>query len=189
MITVAVATILAMAALPSFAGLQQRSAIRGAAEQTLSFWDAARFEAVKRNRLVKVGVRTGLDGAFCLGAATTTDEADETPCDCTTAEPGVNACDVARYPADQREWNRVTLLGATLGGSTGLEDLKPVVIEPGRTNLTEPGDAGTISLTAPPGQFSYTINLHVDQLGRALLCESDLSTGQLPDYNGRRCAN
>jgi type II secretory pathway pseudopilin PulG len=176
-------------AIPSFAGLRQRAALRGAADATLSFWNEARFEAVKRNQLVKVGVWTGGNGAFCLGAATTNDEADATPCDCSSAAPASNACDVARYPADQAEWNRVSLAGVSFGGTTSLAALKPVVIDPKRTMLTEPGDSGTVSLAAPPGQAHYKLNLHVDRLGHGLLCQSSNDTTRLPDYGSRRCAD
>src|SRR5918993_632157 len=133
-------------ALPNFSSLRQRAAIRGAGDQVLSFWNEARFQAVKRNQLVKVGVAPVPGGGFCLGAATTTDEADATPCDCSAAAPATNACDVARYPADQAEWNRVSLVGITLGGTTSVAAPKPVVIEPKRTILTEPADKGAISL-------------------------------------------
>ena len=176
-------------ALPDFSSLRQRAAIRGAGDQVLSFWNEARFQAVKRNQLVKVGVATVPGGGFCLGAATTNDEADATPCDCSVAAPSTNACNVARYPADQSEWNRVSLAGITLGGSTSVTAPKPVVIEPKRTILTEPADKGAISLAGPPGGMAYKLNLRVDQLGRALLCESVNATGRLPDYNARRCAD
>lgn len=189
MVTLAVVFIFFIMAVPSFAGLQQRSAIRGASDQLLTFWNEARFEAVKRNQLVKMGVMTTADGAFCLGAATTIDEADQTPCDCSSAAPASNVCDVARYPATQAEWNGATLAGVTIGGTTSLAALRPVVIEPKRTTLTEPTDRGTISLAAPPGNKAYKINLHVDQLGRGLLCESNTATGQLSDYTNRRCAD
>jgi prepilin-type N-terminal cleavage/methylation domain-containing protein len=189
MVTLTIAFIFLLMAVPSFQGLKQRSAIRGASDQMLSFWNEARFEAVKRNQLVKVGVMTDASGSFCLGAATTTDEADSTPCDCTAANPVTNVCDVSRYPANQADWNGVTLAGVTLGGTTSLSALKPVVIEPKRTTLTEPTDKGTISLAAPKGAIDYKVNLNVDQLGRGLLCESSSATGRLPDYVGRRCAD
>lgn len=189
MVTLAVLFIFFIMAVPSFAGLKQRAAIRGAGDQVLSFWNEARFESVKRNQLVKVGVWTGPDGAFCLGAATTTNEADATPCDCSSAAPASNVCDVGRYPADQSEWKGVTLASISLGETTSLATIKPAVIEPKRTTLTEPADKGTISLAAPKGQLAYKLNLYVDQLGRGLLCESSSSTGRLPDYDKRRCAD
>jgi type IV fimbrial biogenesis protein FimT len=188
-VTLTIACTFLTMAVPSFSSLKQRSAIRGAADQTLSFWNEARFEAVKRNQMVKVGIKTLAGGGFCLGAATTTDEADSTPCDCSSAAPASNVCDVARFPADQSQWNRVTLASVTLGGTTSLSQIKPVVIEPKRTGLTEATDKGTISLVAPPGQSYYKLNLNVDQLGHGLLCESTSATGRLPDYNNRRCAD
>ena len=188
-VTLAVAFIFFMMAFPSFASLKQRSAIRGAGDQVLAFWNEARFEAVKRNQLVKVGfMRVGVSG-FCIGAATTTDEADSSACDCSAAAPASNACDVGRYPSSQSEWQNVSLVGATLGGSTGLSNLRAVVIEPKRTTLTEAGDVGAISLAGPPGQLAYKLNLRVDTLGRGLLCESTSSTARLPEYDKRRCAD
>ena len=85
--TICVLSILAVIAVPSFAEMRQRAAIRGAADATLAFWNDARFEAIKRNRLVKVGVYVADDGQFCLGAATTEDPADATVCDCSSATP------------------------------------------------------------------------------------------------------
>ena len=193
MVAVAVMLVLMMIALPSFEGLRLRSAIRGAGEQTLSFWNQARLEAAKRNRMVKVGVEE--DGAnFCLGAAVTDDPNDDEPCDCFETDPPVVAtyCDVARFPGDgnQSEWKGVTLMSSsdpTLG-----VDLLPgwAVIEPKRTALTDPTAAGTISLIGPPGNFAYKLNLHVDQFGRAMLCES--TTGavhHLSDFGTRQCAD
>lgn len=188
-VTVAVLFSFLLMAFPSFATLRQRAALRGAGDEVLAFWNEARFEAVKRNQMVKVGVlRVGTEG-FCLGAATTTNEADTVPCDCSSAAPATNACDVGRYPASQTEWNGVTLLGASLGGGTSLTDLKPAVIEPKRTTLTESGDKGTIRLAGPPGQLAYKLNLNVDRLGRGLLCESSSATARLPGYDKRRCAD
>ena len=189
MVTLAVLFIFFIMAVPSFAGLKQRAAVRGAGDQVLGFWNEARFQAVKRNQLVKVGVRTGSNGAFCLGAATTTDEADATTCDCMSEAPATNVCDVMRYPANQSEWNKVTVSGISMGGTTSLLSIKPAVIEPKRTTLTEAADKGTISLAGPPGQMAYKLNLYVDQLGRGLLCESSSSTARLPEYDKRRCAD
>jgi prepilin-type N-terminal cleavage/methylation domain-containing protein len=189
MVSLAVMLSALLMAVPSFAALRQRAVLRGAADDVLAFWNQARFEAVKRNQLVKVGVlRVGVDG-FCLGAATTTNEGDTVPCDCSAAAPSTNTCDVARFPSSQSEWNSVSLAGASLGGSTSLSDLKPVVIEPKRTTLTEPADKGTIQLAGPPGQLHYRLNLNVDRLGRGLLCESGNATARLPDYDQRRCAD
>ena len=191
MVTVLVMLVLIAIAQPSFEGLRQRTAIRGAAENVMSFWNQARLEAAKRNQMVKVGAIFGSGDAFCLGAATTTNPADDIPCDCTTAAPSdaTLTCDIARFPGDQGEWKRVTLSGMTLGGGTFISDMEPTVIEPKRTNLVVPGDAGSISLSGPPGQFAYKVNMRVDRFGRAMLCESFSATHHLSDYGTRQCAD
>ena len=189
MTALVVMVVLLMVAQPSFESLRQRSAIRGAGEHLASFRNQARLEAAKRNAMVKVGVVQSSSGqVFCLGAATTTDPSDTTPCDCTVATPASNVCNIARFPGDQSDWNRVTLSGITLGGGADLTDIEPVVIEPKRTNLVVPGDAGTITLSSPAGRFNYKLNLAVDRFGRAQLCESTSATDLLSDYNNRRCA-
>ena len=188
MISLAVSLIFLLMATPSFSGLRQRSALRGAADQTLAFWNEARFEAVKRNRLVKVGIATGANGAFCLGAATTDDETDGVPCDCTSANPATNACDVLRWPEDQSAWKGVRLAAVSIAGSTA-SNLHPVVIEPKRTMLAAAGMRGTIGLAAAPGASAYRLNLNIDPLGHGLLCESTNAASRLPEFDGRRCAD
>ena len=185
--TLSVLCILAVIAVPSFSEMRQRTAMRGAADSTLAFWNQARFEAVKRNQLVKVGVQVDANGQFCLGAATTEDPADATVCDCRSAAPVVNACDVARFPENMSEWGGVTLASETLGGGTSTAR-RPAVIEPMRTSLTEAGDAGTLSLAAPTGPAAYELRLTVDRLGRGRLCESLDAQDNLPEYASRRCA-
>jgi prepilin-type N-terminal cleavage/methylation domain-containing protein len=189
MITVTIISIMLVIAVPSFSALRQRAALRGAADQLLSVWNLARFEAVKRDQMVKVGIETGADGAFCIGAATTSDAADTAPCDCMSAAPASNVCDVARYPGDQSEWRKVSLVGVTIGGTTLMSAAQPVVIEPKRSSLTEPADKGTISLAGPPGQNFYKLNLSIDQLGHGVLCESATAVSKLPEYSSRHCAD
>lgn len=182
MVTLAVFVILATMAMPSFFSFRQRAATRDAGDEALSFWNQARFEAAKRNAMVKVGVYHS-GSTFCLGAATTTDPADSTPCNCSAAAPTTNVCDVARFPADQNEWRSVALSGTpTLGGNTGV-----AVIDPKLTSLTESTDAGAVSFQSPNGRFSYKLNLRVDALGRGVLCESTGDTRPMSDYFDRRC--
>jgi prepilin-type N-terminal cleavage/methylation domain-containing protein len=186
MVTVAVTVILIMLAVPSFTDFRQRTAIRGATERTLSFWNNARLEAAKRNSMVKFGVFVDGD-EFCLGATTTTDPSDETACDCfetNTSDPAY--CNVSRYPARQSQWDGVTFPGGaqmTLGEDTGV-----VVIEPKRTALTDTVDAGAIGFDDPAGSYEYRVNMVVDALGRARLCGSTSSTDILVDYENRQCA-
>lgn len=181
-ITLTIVFIITLLALPSFSSFLQRSALRGAAEQSLSFWNQARFEAAKRNQMVKVGVVTNSTG-FCLGAATTTNAADNAPCDCFST-----ACNVAVFPQNQSEWKGVTYYTAsgvtpTLGGGNAV-----AVIEPKQAGLATPAQAGLISFAGPPGTNSYRVHLMVNELGKAVLCESSTATHKMSDYANRRCA-
>jgi prepilin-type N-terminal cleavage/methylation domain-containing protein len=190
MVSLAVMLVLVAIAQPSFEGLRQRSAIRGAGEQVLGFWNQARLEAAKRNQMDKVGALQMNGGAgFCLGAAVAAEADDDTPCDCRQAAPSSDVCDIARFPADQSEWKGVFLAGMTLGGGTLPTLTRPAVIEPKRTSLVVPADDGSLTLAIPPGRFQYRLNLHVDRFGRARLCESTLAPDHLAEYGTRRCAD
>lgn len=182
MVTLTVLGILAALAVPSFIEFRQRSALRGAADQLVSVWGDARFEALRRNSLVKVGLKTLDTGAFCIGVATTTDPADNTACDCFNA-----ACNVASYPANQGEWRGVTAPANPTLGDTDTDDDGVAVIDPKRGGLTERTDAGALSLQGPPGQRDYRLNFVVDGNGRAFLCEPTAAPDKLPQYTNRRC--
>jgi Tfp pilus assembly protein FimT len=192
MVTVAVVLILGILAVPSFVSFRSRSALRGATDEVVSFWNQARFEAAKRNQMVKVGVKTNGTN-FCLGAATTTTSTDTTPCDCFTA----NACDVAGFPAPptpstfdtQSEWagvRFVTVSGTTptLGGTNN----SVAVIDPKRGTLASAPAAGSLTFADPMGGKDYKVNFRVDALGRPLLCESTLAAQHMPEFIARSCA-
>lgn len=179
MVALAVLAILTVAALPSFSAFRQRAAVREAADQVAAFWNDARFQSVKRNAMVKVSVQKAADGTFCLGSATTTNASDTTPCDCTAASPASNICNVARFPTDQDEWNGVTLES----------DSDVAVLEAKRGSLADPSAAGVlVSLSAPQGEMDYTLNMHVDAMGRAVVCQSSADADTLSDYAGRQCS-
>lgn len=187
MVTLAVIVTLLLIAIPSFRTFQQRAALRTASEAVLGFWNQARLEAARRNQMVKVGVKvTGT--SYCLGAQTTTNTADATLCDCFTA----NACDVGAYPGNQQQWNGSTLSKVTLGTSDWptVATNKTAVIEPNRSMLTETGDAGLIQIASPAGSRAYLLNMQVDALGRAQLCESTsvAANSRMADFAQRRCA-
>ena len=65
-VTIAVLSIILMAAVPSFNEFRQRSALRGATDQIIGFWANARFESLKRNSLVKVSMSTN-STQYCMG--------------------------------------------------------------------------------------------------------------------------
>lgn len=192
MVTIAVVLTFAILAVPSFQSLRQRSALRGAGDQVLSFWNQARLEAAKRNLNVKVGVAQSNSGAsFCLGAATTASTTATTVCDCFTA----NACNVAQYPGTDvagspAAWGNVKLTGVTLGSSNWptVATIKPVLIEPRHTALVDSSTKGIVTLKGPTlGNKLYQLRLNVDQFGRGVLCEPTSAADKLSDYHAKRC--
>lgn len=182
MVTITVIVVLMLLALPSFTTFRQRSALRAGAEHASSFWNQARFEAAKRNSMVKVGFVTS-GSNYCMGAATATDATDHTACDCTSA----TACDIAHWPesGNQAEWNGVSILGTPTLGTSG--DPGVAVIEPRRTSLTDSTDEGVVAFAGPPGPLSYRLNLYIDRFGRAKVCESTAATSRMSDFGSRRC--
>jgi prepilin-type N-terminal cleavage/methylation domain-containing protein len=186
LITLAVLAVLVVAAAPSFVEYRQRAALRGATDQVISFWGDARFEAMRRNSLLKVGFLSDADG-FCLGAAITTDPADDKPCDCLSAAPAPDdICDIGRYPSAQNEWKGVRVASATtLGDGQGA-----VVIDPKRSSLTDPDAAGVILLRSSASSGSdYRLNVVIERFGRAIACEPSDAPSKLPQYVDRRCGS
>lgn len=180
MITIALLSVLLVIAVPSFTEFRQRAALRGAADQVATFWGDARFEALRRNQFVKFGFRTSGTN-FCLGAQTTTNQADDTTCDCFTA----GACNVSAYPSDQSEWRGITVAAAT---TLGDDDGGVIVINPKRGNVTETGDVGRIFLGTPASaNANYRLNIDFDRNGRAVICEPAAAANKLPQFTNRRC--
>jgi prepilin-type N-terminal cleavage/methylation domain-containing protein len=176
LVTIAVAAILLMMAVPSFSDFRARSAVRGSVEQLVSAMNMARFEAVKRDRLVKVVfVRDG--DRMCVGTALATGTDDDTSCDCFTA----NACDIARFPANQTEWRRTTWVGDPTMGNNGTAGAGVVVIDPKLGLITETDDAGAVVVNANNGNTNYRLSFDISELGRASVCVPSGSPA-IPDY-------
>lgn len=179
LVTLAVLAILLTVAVPSFAAFRQRTALVGAADQLVSAWTTARFEALRRNQLLKVSV-VNAGGEFCIGAVDTQDPADNAACDCFEADPSaVGYCAVSVYPGDQAEWGGVTATGAaTLGGGSGV-----AVIDPKRGGLTQTSDAGGITLQSA----DYRLSVFFDRRGRAIICEPADAPEKISRYAERGC--
>ena len=163
-------------AQPSNAHIRARNAARGAAEQLVSVMNMAKFEAVKRDRLVKVVfVRDG--DRMCIGTALASATGDDASCDCFTA----NACDIARFPAEQAEWRHTTWVGDPTMGNNGTAGAGVVVIDPKLGLITEAGDAGAVVVNANNGDVNYRLNFDISALGRASVCVPSGSPG-IPGY-------
>ena len=183
LVTIAVLAILLAVAVPSFTSFRQRTALQGAAEQLVSAWTNARFEALRRDQMLKVSLVTD-SGQFCVGAVETDDPTDTTACDCFESDSTAgDYCSVSVYPGDQSEWRGVTATGTpTLGANTGV-----AVIDPKRGGLTQTADAGGISLLGPEGSADYRLNVYFDRRGRAVVCEPSDAPDKIPRYSDRRC--
>ncbi len=181
MVTLAILAIILMMAIPSFNEFRQRSALRGASDQFISFWANSRMEALKNNSLVKVSMSTSGNN-FCLGAATTTIPADNIKCDCFTA----NDCDVGSFPADQAEWKRIRYIGDYVQTPTAGSQIV-VIIDPKRGGLSNTAMAGYWQIASPTGGVDYKLNINIDRSGRAVVCEPASSTSKMPQFSGRRC--
>ena len=182
MVTLAVLAILLTVAVPSFVSFRQRTALGGAADQLVSSWNQARFEALRRDQLLKVSL-VNSSGDFCFGVSETSNPADSTPCDCFGADASA-LCDVTAFPGDSEDWDGVTAIGTpTLGGNTGV-----VVIDPKRGGLTSSTDSGYIALKAPEGTSDYRLNFYIDSRGRAVVCEPADAPAKIPRYADFRCS-
>lgn len=182
MIGVALIAILATLAVPAFVEFRQRTALRGAADQIVTFWGNARFEALRRNVPVKVGFQSNAAGDICIGATTVNPHTD-VPCDCFTA----GACDVGSYPARQSDWAGLRVAAQPTLGNTDTDDAGVAAIDPKRANLTDPADAGSIFLRGPTGPRDYRLNIAIDRNGRAYICEPSDAPHKLPNFQDRRC--
>lgn len=183
MVTIAVLAVLLAVAVPSFTSFRQRTILEGAGEQLASAWNEARFDALRRDDLLKVSLANNA-GDFCMGVSTTSNPADSTPCDCFAAPGTAGFCNVSVFPGATGDWNGVTAVGVpTLGGNTGV-----AVIDPKRGGITDSSDWGGIALQAPEGSEEYRLNFYVDTRGRAVLCEPADAPDKMPHFNGRRCS-
>jgi type IV fimbrial biogenesis protein FimT len=182
MVTLAVLTILMIVAIPSFIDFKERTAVRGAGDQLVSFWADAKLEAVKRNQPVSVTIRKS-GSLMCMGASTAS-----AGCNCFNA----SACDVAQYPADssataQSDWRGVTMVGQPTLGPTDNDDIGLATIDPKRGYLTDGVDVGGVTVQSP-GQKAFRLRLYVDRWARPYLCAPTNSPRILSDYSTRTCA-
>lgn len=184
MVTLAVLAILLAVAVPSFSAFRERTVLEGAAEQLASAWNTARFEALRRDALLKVSLVND-SGDFCIGVSETANPADSTACDCFSADAtAADYCNVSIHPGETGDWNGVTAIGTpSLGGDTGV-----VVIDPKRGGITDSSDWGGIALQGPDGGEDYRLDFYVDTRGRAVTCEPADAPDKMPRYTERRCS-
>lgn len=180
-VTISVLAILLAIAIPSFNEFRQRSALRGATDQVISFWSNARFEALKRNQLIKVGLIRTDDSNFWLCAAEASSNTDTAAI---AAADRAAECTIGIYPGSIPEWKRI--IAPTGVGKNGAAF---AVIDPKRGGLGVPGQAGFWEIRSPTGGVDYHLRVYVDVFGRAVACEPADSPSKMPQFTNRRCSN
>ncbi|MBP6300178.1 MAG: prepilin-type N-terminal cleavage/methylation domain-containing protein [Arenimonas sp.] len=179
MVTLAVLAVILTMAIPSFTKFRQRSALRGAADQVASFWTNARFEALKRNERVKVGLIRSDDSTFYLCAAPASSNTDDAAI---AVADRVAQCTYGVYPSEISEWKRM-IAPASAGKNGGAF----AVIDPKRGSLGAPGQAGFWELRSPAGDSDYRLRVNVDLFGRVAACEPAAATSDMPQFASRQC--
>lgn len=155
MVAIAVLAILVAMAAPSFSDFAERSALRGAADSMVAAVGAAKEDAIKRDRLVRVDF-VAMGDSVCMGAQAVATAAG-TGCDCSA-----QVCDVIQYPERERDMRRVSLVGApSFGSGSGF------VIDPRTGMLEQLANPGSVTLATSKG---YQIRLRVNVAGRVSLC-------------------
>lgn len=186
LVSLAVMAIMLALAVPSFTAYRQRAVLRGATDQLASVWGDARFEALRRNQMIKVVFVKNNAGNFCIGTATATGATDDTTCDCM---PGVTigTCNISNFPSDANEWRGVLATANPTMGDTDSDASGVVVLDPKRGNLGQASDVGTLSLRSPTTGTDYRLNFTIDGNGRAYICEPSAASNKLPQFSDRRC--
>ncbi len=152
MITVIVLGVLISLAVPSFRDFQQRSITRGAVADVVAAIAQARLEAAKRNDFVTVSVR-GSGAAWCVGVQQGT-----TGCDCLSA-----TCNIETVPTG-------ALRGARLLAAANFNGDNDFTIDPRLGMLSDPADAGSITVRAPSDQWDFRIRVGVTPTAQTTLC-------------------
>jgi type IV fimbrial biogenesis protein FimT len=174
MVTLVVATILLIVALPSFADFIDKSRLRGVADGVVDFINDARTESVKHGRDVALAFK-GTTTAWCVGA-NAPDESGISPgdkipaaaaCDCTTA----SSCTVG---GQQKAFETASDQGVQI-------DAVPAAFTfDSRLGTVKPLNATTVTLTSPKKLFD--LKLTVTPLGRVSLCVPTTSKRGFSEY-------
>lgn len=181
MVTIAVLSILLVAAAPSFADFFERYRLRSAVDDTVNLLAAARQGAVEQDRNVKVTVG-GTTTDWCVGAIQQTDpatagelvETDPAPCDCTSG--GTPAC---LLNGEQLVINGAERPGVSLSavGTEFSYDSK-------NGTLSDIAVSPLPSVAFLSSSTRYGLQLEVSPLGQARVCSM---TGKRPIPGFKSC--
>ena len=177
MITLAVAVVLAMIAMPSVRDLIDKSRLRSATDDLVNLLNLARAGAVKYGRNVSITINSISSTSWCAGAVSAEDQTATTPgnpagaatpCDCTSA----SACVVGRQPLVMSSANYVTgSKPVTLSSlDSKITYTNGLVFNPkfGSLDLTNLPTGSLVTLTSPSAKYSTQITLA--PLGQIYVC-------------------
>ena len=179
MVTLAVAAVLAVIAVPSFNDLIEKSRLRGATDDIVNLLNVARAKALKLQRDVNVsvsGTTTWCAGAISAGDPPSVGEPvpAATACDCTSA----GACLVDGQPAliSSDNYSGVTISNVSSTGSGTSTGIKYVNAASGITFNSQFGslDLGALPtnplLTVKSKSLKYSTQISVSPLGQTHVC-------------------
>lgn len=153
MVVIAIITILASIAVPSFNSLFDRSRLRGAADALFGDLQFARMEAIRNNQVVFVNFKTG--SSWCYGMKV------GSACDCSQPSTDANYCSLKLANAGGNAG--VTLSSTTFSADPSFDPVQGLATQAGSATFTSTGSAqaqiglsllGTVSLCTPSGAIS-----------------------------------
>jgi type IV fimbrial biogenesis protein FimT len=160
MVTVAVAAILLVAAVPSFLDFFDKNRARGAADDVVSVISNARAAAVRADRDVRITFG-GTTAAWCVGANAAAEPTGGNPvaapadCDCTDAAQCVVggerlAVDVGKH------------------ADVSVDSVATAFTFSSKLGLISPLGTAAATFTSPRGKYDVRVNINT--LGQASLC-------------------
>lgn len=155
MVTIAVLAILVLIAAPSFSEFRERNVVRGAADEVVNQIANYRFEAIRRNRPVTIGVG-GSGAGWCVGAAL---GASTSACDCMEDA----ACTVGRFPGGEGG----ALRGTRLVDSASFDAF---AFDPSTGTPTALDVERSLVIGSPTESYNYALQVSVNAMGRAQVC-------------------
>lgn len=153
MVVIAIISIIASIAVPSFSTFFDRYRLRGAADAMFGDLQAARMEALRNNGTVFVNIATGANWCYGMKLGSS--------CDCTKASTDANYCSLKLVNAQTN--SGVTMASSAFSADPSIDPLQGLVSQAG--NVVFQSTAGTqaqvglsllglVSICTPSGSSS-----------------------------------
>jgi prepilin-type N-terminal cleavage/methylation domain-containing protein len=174
LITLAIAAILLVMALPSFNEFRERSLLRGTTDSVLALVQLARFEAVQRDRPATMTfLAPGAPTLWCVGA-----REGRNGCDCFVTDPtAADFCDLGSFPSldpasalAPRDQAVALLRGVRVAVGPDFGGGNRFIINPKLGTLDDPTQFGSVTLQSPTDTLAYQSRVDISPLARAAAC-------------------